>query len=175
MKILIAYASVTGTTTECVRLLKHFLQRRMPDVVNLATESPDLSLYDTVIVGGPVRHAKLHPTVMKFLREHMEELKTKKLGCFIVCGFADEAEEQIDRIFSKDLRDLKAHATEIVSFGGSLDVSRQKTFKDKLYVRFMRNTITDTGDGDAVEDGEFTRVLPTINPDTISRFASKLN
>ena len=42
-------------------------------------------------------------------------------------------------------------------------------------MRFMRNTITDTGDGDAVEDGEFTRVLPTINPDTISRFASKLN
>ena len=175
MKILIAYASVTGTTTECVRLLRHFLQRRKPDVANLMTDTPDLSLYDTVIVGGPVRHAKLHPTVLKFLRDHTEELKAKRLGCFIVCGFADEAEEQIDRIFSKDLKSLREHAFDVVSFGGTLDATRQKSWKDKLYVRFMRDTITDTGDGDADEDGEFTRVLPTINPDTISRFASKLN
>ena len=107
--------------------------------------------------------------------EYYEEYAQIENGVGMWTSFADEAEEQIDRIFSKDLRDLKAHATEIVSFGGSLDVSRQKTLKDKLYVRFMRNTITDTGDGDAVEDGEFTRVLPTINPDTINRFASKLN
>ena len=172
MKILIAYASVTGTTAECVRLLKQFLQRRKPDIVNLETTTPDLAAYDAVIVGGPVRHAKLHPAVMKFIREHAEILKTKKVGYFIVCGFADEADEQINRIFPKDLQEK---AFDVVSFGGTLDVSKQKSWKDKLYVRFMRNTITDTGDGDAVEDGEFTRVLPTINPDTISRFASKLN
>lgn len=172
MKILIAYASVTGTTTECVRLLKHFLIRRHPTVVDLEKETPDLSAYDTVLVGGPVRHAKIHPAVAEFLKNNAETLKTKRTGYFIVCGFADEAEEQIDKIFSRDLRD---HALEVVSFGGTLDVSKQKTWKDKLYVRFMRNTISDTGDDDAVEDGEYTRVLPTINPDTISRFASKFN
>lgn len=171
MKILIAYASVTGTTTECVRLLKYFLQRRKPVVVDLTKETPDLSEYDAVIVGGPVRHAKMHPAVAEFVRANAEVLKTKKTGYFIVCGFADEAEEQINKIFPRDLRDA---AFDAVSFGGTLDVSKQTTWKDKLYVRFMRNTITDTGDGDAVEDGEFTRVLPTINPDTISRFASNL-
>jgi menaquinone-dependent protoporphyrinogen oxidase len=172
MKILIAYASVTGTTTECVRLLRHFLQRRRPTVVDLTQDTPDLSEYDTVIVGGPVRHAKLHPTVASFIANHAEALKEKRTAYFIVCGFADEAEEQIEKIFPKDLREA---AFDVLSFGGTLDVSRQKSWKDKLYVRFMRNTITDTGDDDATEDGEFTRVLPTINPDTISRLASKLS
>lgn len=172
MKILIAYASITGTTTECVRLLYHFLQRRKPTVVDLTVEKPDPSEYDAVIVGGPIRHAKLHPVVAEYIKEYAEMLKTKKTGLFIVCGFADEAEEQLVRNFPKDLRDA---AYDVVSFGGTLDVSKQTRWKDRLYVRFMRNTITDTGDGDAVEDGEFTRVLPTINPDTISRFASKLN
>ena len=172
MKILIAYASVTGTTTECVRLLRHFLQRRKPTVVDLTQETPDPSEYDAVVVGGPVRHARIHPAVADYIAKYGEVLKTKKTGYFIVCGFADEAEEQINRIFPRDLRDA---AFDTVSFGGTLDVSKQTRFRDRLYVRFMRNTITDTGDGDAVEDGEFTRVLPTINPDTISRFASKLN
>ena len=172
MKLLIAYATVTGTTTECVRLLRHFLQRRKPTIVDLEQETPDLSEYDAVVVGGPVRHAKLHPAVADFIRKNAEELKRKKTGYFIVCGFADEAEEQIDKIFPRDLQDA---AFDTVSFGGTLDVSKQRNWKDKLYVRFMRNTITDTGDDDATEDGEFTRVLPTINPDTISRFASKLN
>lgn len=172
MKILIVYASVTGTTTECVRLLRHFLRRRKPTVVDLEKDVPDPSDYDTVIVGGPVRHAKLHPAVVNYLERYGEVLKTKKTGYFIVCGFADEAEEQIEKCIPKELR---ASAFDAVSFGGTLDVSKQKRFRDKLYVRFMRNTITDTGDGDATEDGEFTRVLPTVNPETISRFASKLN
>lgn len=172
MKILIVYASVTGTTTECVRLLRHFLLRRRPTIVDLSLATPDPSEYDAVIVGGPIRRAKLHPLVAKYIKENGEILKTKKTGYFIVCGFADEAEEQIEKNIPKDLRDA---AYDIVSFGGTLDASRQKSFKDKLYVRFMRNTITDTGDDDATEDGEYTRVLPTINPDTISRFASKLD
>ena len=172
MKILIAYASVTGTTTECVRLLKYFLQRRKPTVVDLTQDTPDPSEYDAVIVGGPIRHAKLHPAVKEYIRKYEETLKLKKTGLFIVCGFADEAEEQLLKVYPKELRDA---AYDVVSFGGTLDISKQKSWKDKLYVRFMRNTITDTGDDDAVEDGEFTRVLPTINPDTISRFASKLN
>ena len=172
MKILIAYASVTGTTTECVRLLRHFLQRRRPTVVDLTQDTPGPSEYDAVIVGGPVRHAKLHPTVSAFIGQNAEILKTKKTAYFIVCGFADEAEEQINKIFPRDLQDA---AFDVVSFGGTLDVSKQRTWKEKLYVRFMRNTITDTGDDDATVDGEFTRVLPTINPDTISRLASKLS
>ena len=140
--------------------------------MDLTLEIPDPSEYDAVILGGPVRHAKIHPAVAEYLSKYGEVLKTKKTGYFIVCGFADEAEEQITKIFPKDLREA---AFDTVSFGGTLDVAKQKRFKDKLYVRFMRNTITDTGDGDAIEDGEFTRVLPTVNPDTISRFASKLN
>lgn len=172
MKILIVYASVTGTTTECVKLLRHFLLRRRPTIVDLSLATPNPTEYDAVIVGGPIRHAKLHPLVAKYIKENSEILKAKKTGYFIVCGFADEAEEQIEKNIPKDLRDV---AFDVVSFGGTLDASRQKHFKDKMYVRFMRNTITDTGDDDAVEDGEYTRVLPTINPDTISRFASKLD
>lgn len=171
MKILIQYASVTGTTVECVKLLAQFLRARKPDIVDLSVKAVDPSGYDAVIVGGPIRHAKLHPAVKKYLDTYGEVLKTKRTGYFIVAGFADEAVEQIERCIPKDLRDA---AFDTVYFGGTLDLSRQKRWKDRLYIRFMRNTITDTGDDDATEDEEFTRVLPSINPDTISRFASKL-
>lgn len=172
MKILIAYATVTGTTAECVRILKYCLRRRQLTVVDLTEEQPDPLEYDAVVVGGPIRRTKLHPVVSEYIQKYAEVLKTKKTGYFIVCGFADEAEEQIKKNIPRELQDT---AFDVVSFGGTLDVSKQKNWKDKLYIRFMRNTITDTGDDDAVEDGEYTRVLPTINPDTISRFASKLN
>ena len=174
MRILIVYATETGTTRECVRLMRQFLRRRDVSVVNLCEDEmpADLSLYDALLVGGPIRHGKLHSAVLRFIRDERELLLRKTVGYFVVAGFADEAAEQIEKNIPKDLRDS---AFDVVYVGGTLDVKRQKRWRDRLYIRFMRDSILDTGDGDAVEDGEFTRVLPSINPDTIYRFTSKLN
>ena len=174
MKILIVYATETGTTRECVRLMRQLLRRRDVSAVNLCEDAlpEDLSLYDAFLVGGPIRHGKLHPQVLRFILDKRDLLLGKTVGYFVVAGFADEAVEQIEKNIPKDLRDS---AFDVVYVGGTLDVKRQKRWRDRLYVRFMRDSILDTGDGDAVEDGEFTRVLPSINPDTIYRFTSKLN
>ena len=174
MKILIVYATETGTTRECVRLMRQLPRRRDVSAVNLCEDAlpEDLSLYDAFLVGGPIRHGKLHPQVLRFILDKRDLLLGKTVGYFVVAGFADEAVEQIEKNIPKDLRDS---AFDVVYVGGTLDVKRQKRWRDRLYVRFMRDSILDTGDGDAVEDGEFTRVLPSINPDTIYRFTSKLN
>ena len=174
MKILIAYATETGTTRECVRYMQQFLRRRDVSVVNLCEDEmpADLSLYDAFLVGGPIRHGKLHPRVLQFILQYRELLLEKTVGYFVVAGFADEVVEQIEKNIPKEMRDV---AFDVVYVGGTLDVKRQKRWRDRFYIRFMRDSILDTGDGDAVEDGEFTRVLPGINPDTIYRFTSKLN
>ena len=174
MKILIAYATETGTTRECVRLMQQYLRRRDVTAINLSTDAlpEDLSMYSAFLIGGPIRHGKLHPLVLRFILQHRALLLEKTVGYFVVAGFADEAVEQIEKNIPKEMRDA---AFDVVYVGGTLDVKRQKRFRDRLYIRFMRDSILDTGDGDAVEDGEFTRVLPGINPDTIYRFTSKLN
>jgi menaquinone-dependent protoporphyrinogen IX oxidase len=154
--------------------MRQFLRRRDVSAVNLCEDAlpEDLSLYDAFLVGGPIRHGKLHPRVLRFILDKRALLLGKTVGYFVVAGFADEAVEQIEKNIPKDLRDS---AFDVVYVGGTLDVKRQKRWRDRLYVRFMRDSILDTGDGDAVEDGEFTRVLPSVNPDTIYRFTSKLN
>ena len=99
MKILIIYASVTGTSKKCVDILKNNLAGHSVTVRDLEGEKvseESLSDYDTVIVGGPVRYGKLHKSVQRFIKEREDELSAHRTAYFLCAAYADRIDDYFE-------------------------------------------------------------------------------
>ncbi len=131
MKILIAYAGKSGTTEKCAKLLG----QRLSGVVlsDLSRETPDISNYDVIVVGGSIRMGQLHPKTKTFLERNITALKAKKTAYFICCGFAENAQQLFVANFPKD---LLAGAIGYECFGGEMDLSRLQGI-DKLVAKMV--------------------------------------
>ena len=80
------YASWKGSSRDialyiCSILKKHGFSVRCQDV----HEKPDLSDYDSVIIGGGIRGGCYHPKLIQFLKKHENELSQMPVAYFIVC------------------------------------------------------------------------------------------
>lgn len=163
MKLLVAYAGVTGTAKKCAYRLAGELSNLEVTVADLAKETPELSSYDLVLVGGCVRRGKLYAPLRAFLDAQEKTLLDRPLGLFLVCGLAHEYEYYYDRLLPKELRD---HAFATLYFGGDLR-PKQANFWEKLYLYSMRSKLRES----ELYDHEYTPTLPGILPESIERMA----
>ena len=135
MKILIAYASSTGTTEKCVNMLAAKLPQA--EIRNLAKNKltpPDPTPYDMVIVGGGIRGGVINSEVQVYLKNCADILAQKKFGVFICCG--DDAKS--DALLAKNVPDiLMQTAKAAMSFGGELEPSRARGL-DKVMLKLMK-------------------------------------
>lgn len=119
MQGIIIYATKYGCTEKAVKLL----QSKIPGgikTVNVAREkAPDLSSFDTVILGGPIYAGKMHGALSAYMRRNREALKGKRLALFVCAGEQDPAlgEKQLAAAFPEELHN-RAVARE--AFGGEL-------------------------------------------------------
>ncbi len=123
MKILIAYAGNNNTTQDCANILKI----KLPDahVINLAKQRPDISDYDTVIIGSCIRFNEIHSSVKDFIRDNMDALMKKHTAIYICCGFPEKANQYLLHNFPKKLLNK---SFSIQCFGGNLKVKPYKVF-----------------------------------------------
>lgn len=131
MKVLIAYASKTGTTEKCAKILKALVDDAT--LCNLDKEKPDLSEYNCVIVGGSIRMGKLHKTAAAFIKKNYETLLKKKSAYFICNCFSDQSESYLRKNIPEG---LMKHALAVSSFGGELNIDNQKGF-DKMVTKLV--------------------------------------
>ena len=167
-KILIVYATKTGSTATAAQLLCDRLGGR--DVTLCTTEDAksDPSLYDIVVIGGCIRYAKLFKPVREYLKKWDAVLATKQTGYFILCGYPDSAEEFYEKNLTVEQRE---RAFDLACFGGEMVPAHAKSLWDKLVLKIERDHILGGGDnGDQKEDA----VLPTISEENIAVFANKL-
>ena len=158
MKTLIAYASKTGTSEKCARMLAG----RIPDATlcDLCKDKPDPSGYGQVIVGGSVRMGVLHVDARQYLDGCKPILMEKRLGLFLCAGFADKA----DALFENNVDPgLRAHAVLCACFGGEVDMGKLHGF-EKLVTKMALRQFKD-GDGHAS--------LPHLFPERIEAFAAQ--
>jgi len=86
MNTVILYATKHGTAEEIAKRLGAELGASL---INLkTTPSPDISAYDTVVVGGSLYAGRLVSEAKKYLAAHQQELARKNLGVFLT-GLAD--------------------------------------------------------------------------------------
>ena len=123
MKILIAYAGNNDTTKECADILKSKLPNA--HVINLAKQQPEISDYDTIIMGSCIRFNEMHNSLKDFIRDNIDLLMKKNTAIYLCCGFTEKANQYLLHNFPKKLLNK---SFSIQCFGGRLKVKPYKLF-----------------------------------------------
>jgi menaquinone-dependent protoporphyrinogen IX oxidase len=141
-KTLIAYMSKGGATEESARKIAETLRSKFQlevDLLDLKKQkSPDLSLYQNIIVGGGVRMGKVYSKVLRFLEN---DLSGKRVAFFTSSswggtpGSYDNAKAKfVEQTLAKY---SKINAVSTEAFGGR--------------IRYFRKTMLDNTDLTKVE------------------------
>ena len=166
MKILIAYASKTGTAADCAKRLGEELRGQEITVADLDRETPAPDKYDAVILGSSVRYGKAGKGLRGYLQTYREELRGVSHGLFLCCGFGHEFERYVEKIYDTELRKT---AFAVLNFGGVLKLPNA-SLVERIILNRVRANIRES----EIEDGEYTPTLPSILPENISMMASHL-
>lgn len=166
LKIAIIYTTKGGTTRECAELLSRELKGQDVTVADMS-EAPDLDMYDTVVIGFPIRAAKPAKAARKYIKANTDALLKKRVAYYMCCGFIDCAEEYAEKALPKELSE---RGVAVTCLGGSLDPTRFKGI-DKMIVKAVRAEILGGGEnGDQRDD----MTIPTILDENIAQLASLL-
>lgn len=155
MKVLVAYAGKTGVTKKCVDYLKEISKEDITLCYAKSQGKIDLSLYDTIIVGGAIRAGKIHSSIKKFYKAN--NFSGKKLGLFIVCGSPENFEKYLEANFP----DNKADAT--ACFGGEFNLEKANGILDRIIIAQALKALK-----------KKNRPLPEIDYEAIKEFNNKL-
>ena len=167
-KILIVYATKTGSTATAARLLCDRLTGR--DVTLCTTDAPEANpeAYDIVVVGGSIRYGKLDKPAREYLQKWGAVLAQKQTAYFLLCGYPDNVEEYYGKVLTAEQAE---RAFALACFGGEMVPAHAKNLWDKLVLKIQRDNILGGGhNGDQRED----MVLPTISEENIAQFAGQL-
>lgn len=147
---LIVYSSNHGTVDKCARELFRLTEGKV-DICNLSEREmlPDLTKYNSVIVGGAIHEGKIEEEIAAFCTEHLDLLVTKRLGLFISCIHrGEEAQKHLDEAFPEKLRQ---RAVVRDYFGGEVNelklnlwdriVTTQMMEKEELEVELSKQKI----------------------------------
>lgn len=129
MKTLIVYAGKYGCTKNCAQELKNKLTGEVDIADATKGNLPSIGGYDNVIIGGSIYMGQLNKKLKTFANNNLDKLLTKKVGLFLVCGFADKVEETMANVYPQKLRD---HAVAMECFGGEMNVDKMGFVHKKM-------------------------------------------
>ena len=130
MKTIIVYATKYGTTQKCAEELAKKIEGET-DLFDLKKGTPDLSSYDTVIVGAPLYAGRIPKAATRFCSDQEKNLSGKRRG-FFLCGMSSE--ETVQGLFNTAFpASLTANAA-CVFAGGEYLFSRMN-FAERLIVK----------------------------------------
>ncbi len=86
MKILVTYASRTGSTADIAEYIGEILSDQGAQVeIRLMHDVKDLSRYDAIVCGSAIQSAGWLPEALSFLKTNQSDLKLKPVAIFSVC------------------------------------------------------------------------------------------
>lgn len=156
---IIVYASRHGTTAAYAKKLLELLNGNV-DLCSLDQRGgslPDMSFYDTVVIGGSIHYGKNSKLIVSFVKNNIDFLHTRRLGLFVTSFFdGDKALEQLGNAYPKELLD-KAIVTDY--FDGELLYPKMNIFEKLVSKAVLRAE----------------EIQPIIAKSKIVDFANKLN
>lgn len=121
-----------------------------------------------MIIGGSIYAGTIRKEVKEFCSANVNELSGKKLGLFISCMNAKEAEKQLNMNFSKELFD---HAIAKENLGGEFKF-KEMNFFEKLVTRMVSKMLA-KDDPSLVID--MKKDLSMLSAENIGRLAQLMN
>ena len=132
METAIIYASSHGTTEKIARQIQDGLGDDSTRLINLKeTRTVDLSLFDTLIIGGSIHAGQMQGRVKTFCKKNMVDLLQKRVGLFMVGMNEPEFETEFNNAFPELLRN---HAITSKCVGGEF-LFEKMNFLEKLIVK----------------------------------------
>ncbi len=113
MRTLILYTTKSGAAGECASMLAENL-KKCP-TYNLECDIPDLSSFDTIILGTGVRMGKIYKPALNFIRQNLDLLLTKTIAIYFCNAYPDTFQKAIEKNIPTE---LIQHAICMKSFGG---------------------------------------------------------
>ena len=157
MSTLIFYTSRHGCTEKTAEILKSKLDDAVTMVNLKKNKKPDLSAFDTIIIGGSIHAGKMPGSLRKYLANNLDALKKKRLALYLCCMEEGEgAQRQFDEAFPEELRN---HASVKGLFGGEFNFDRMN-FIEKYIVKKV---------------AKVTEPVSNIKEENISQFVASLN
>ncbi|MFN3557565.1 MAG: flavodoxin domain-containing protein [Bacteroidales bacterium] len=132
MKTAIIYASSHGTSEKVAKQIQLQLGADCAHLINLkTTRNVDLSLFDTLIVGGSIHAGQMQHNVKTFCKNNMIDLLRKRVGLFMVGMNEPEFQNQFNNAFPELLR---SHAISSKCVGGEF-LFEKMNFIERLIVK----------------------------------------
>jgi menaquinone-dependent protoporphyrinogen oxidase len=159
-RILVAYASKKGSTTEIAQAIGKELEAsgHVVDVVEMGTVI-SLTAYNAVVIGGPMYIGKMIGDTGKFVRHHTQDLEKLPVAGFIV-SLAPVTKDPVDREYAhKALRASLAPLQPVAEtvFAGRLDPSKL-SWLQKWMIEKAKSPVGDFRDWTAI--AAWARELP---------------
>lgn len=105
MKTAILYASSHGTSLKVAEHIAQKLENTAVKLINLKKlRNPDVSEYDTIIIGCSIHAGNIQNVVKKFFENNKSSLLSKSIALFLCCMNEPEKETQFERVFPEWLR-----------------------------------------------------------------------
>ena len=153
-KVLIAYGTRYGTTTEVVQDMSNTARElgAQVDVVHLekGTPFPEPEEYDLVIIGSGIQAGQWTKRPLKYIEEKLEGLSKTKVALFVVSGYAGNpdkvAEAQADYLdsMSEKYPGLSPISTALI--GGMFEFKRYNLVVRALVKRIVKSQMPEGED-----------------------------
>jgi menaquinone-dependent protoporphyrinogen oxidase len=156
-RVLIAYASRTGSTAEvAASIAEEFRESDIAADVRAVTKVTDLAPYDAVIVGSGIRAGRMMPEAVTFLQLNQSALSKIPVAYFVVCltmrEDTPENREIVMNYIEPVLNKLpQIEPVNVGLFGGTMDY-KKLPFVQRVLVRMMRFAEGDYRDWNAISN-----------------------
>ncbi|MDW7672494.1 MAG: flavodoxin domain-containing protein [Bacillota bacterium] len=130
MKILLVYASKTGTTAVCAAKLADYINEEVSVICLDADPFPDPAAFDVILMGSPLYAGKVLKTFRNYLHKYREILLEKPVALF-TCG-ASPPDEALACLETEVGEAFWEHADPVKHFGGEVKMEKQN-----ILLRFM--------------------------------------
>lgn len=137
-KVLITYASRTGTTAEVAEVIGETMRANGADVEVLPMDRvTSLAPYRAVVAGSAINQAKWLPEALAFVRTHQAELRQKPFAAFLVCVTLAIPNMNLEDQVATWLVPVRTAVPTVSEglFAGNLDIKRIPSFFDRFMFR----------------------------------------
>jgi menaquinone-dependent protoporphyrinogen oxidase len=138
-KILVTYASRTGTTSGIAEVISRRLSEKGYHVDVLPLEEVhDISDYNSIIIGSAIQNRQWLPEAMNFIMENQDQLRKIKTALFTVCITLSMKNSEK---YLPEIRKWVNPVKEMISptreayFAGKLDINKIASLSDRMKFR----------------------------------------
>lgn len=144
-KVALIYGTRYGATEDTAKWIAKGIGRSV-DVLNIESIDFDevVQKYDKFIIGSGIWIDGAHKRLMELLSQHSDEIQSKIIASFIVCGTTGEDEAgklRIEGYFKRFFKPLTVKPKIQRHFGGRMIIDKLSEKDRKLLDNFYRNVL----------------------------------